>query len=71
MKLILILLSETLFGFGLSIFGMLDPSKIQTFLNITENHFYEIAETFRNKDIWSLEKGKWKIKNFPIADWCW
>ena len=37
MKLILILLSETLFGFGLSIFGMLDPSKIQTFLNITQN----------------------------------
>ena len=48
-----------------------DIKKFCKFLNITENHFYEIAETFRNKDIWSLEKGKWKIKNFPIADWCW
>ena len=37
MKLILILLSGSLFGFGLSISGMLDPSKIQTFLNITQN----------------------------------
>ena len=48
-----------------------DINKFCKFLNITENHFYEIAETFRNKDIWSLEKGKWKIKNFPIPDWCW
>lgn len=48
-----------------------DIKKFCKFLNITENHFYEIAETFRNKDIWSLEKGKWKIKNFPIPDWCW
>ena len=37
MKLILILLSGSLFGFGLSISGMLDPSKVQAFLNITQN----------------------------------
>ena len=37
MKLILILLSGCLFGFGLTISGMLDPSKVQAFLNITQN----------------------------------
>ena len=37
MKLILIFLSGSLFGFGLTISGMLDPSKVQAFLNITQN----------------------------------
>ena len=37
MKLILIFLSGSLFGFGLAISGMLDPSKVQAFLNITQN----------------------------------
>ena len=37
MKLILIFLSGSLFGFGLTLSGMLDPSKVQAFLNITQN----------------------------------
>ena len=37
MKLVLILLSGSLFGFGLAISGMLDPSKVQAFLNVTQN----------------------------------
>ena len=37
MKLFLILLSGSLFGFGLSISGILDPSKVQEFLNVTQN----------------------------------
>ena len=37
MKLFLVLISGTLFGFGLTISGMLDPSKVQAFLNITKN----------------------------------
>ena len=37
MKLILIILSGSLFGFGLTLSGMLDPSKVQAFLNITQN----------------------------------
>ena len=36
MKLILIFLSGSLFGFGLTLSGMLDPSKVQAFLNITQ-----------------------------------
>ena len=37
MKLVLILLSGSLFGFGLAISGMLDPSKVKAFLNVTQN----------------------------------
>ena len=36
MKLILLFLSGSLFGFGLTLSGMLDPSKVQAFLNITQ-----------------------------------
>ena len=36
MKLILLFLSGSLFGFGLTLCGMLDPSKVQAFLNITQ-----------------------------------
>ena len=37
MKLILLFLSGSLFGFGLTLSGMLDSSKVQSFLNITQN----------------------------------
>ena len=37
MKLILLFLSGSLFGFGLTLSGMLDPSKVQAFLNIAQN----------------------------------
>ena len=37
MKLILLFLSGSLFGFGLTLSGMLDPSKVQAFLNIFQN----------------------------------
>ena len=37
MKLILIFLSGSLFGIGLTLSGMLDPSKVQAFLNIAQN----------------------------------
>ena len=37
MKLILLFLSGSLFGFGLTLSGMLDPSKVQAFLDITRN----------------------------------
>ena len=36
-KLILICFSGILFGFGLTLSGMLDPSKVQAFLDITRN----------------------------------
>ena len=39
------------------------------FLEIKIDHFNEILETFRNKNIWYKDRGKWVIKNFPIQDW--
>jgi len=48
-----------------------DIEKLCEFLKISEAHFWEIAETFRNQRIWSQEKGKWVIKSFIIDDWEW
>ena len=48
-----------------------DIKKLCEFLQILEKHFWEIAETFRNMDIWSLENGKWVLKDFIIDDWEW
>jgi len=41
------------------------------FVGITEEHFYEIAETFRNKEVWTREGGVWKVRDFIISDWKW
>lgn len=48
-----------------------DIKKLCVFLRISEDHFYKIAETFRNRDIWSRDNGKWVIKDFIISDWEW
>lgn len=48
-----------------------DIRKLCTYLNISMDRFYEIVETFRNKNIWSKENDKWIIKRFPISDWKW
>ena len=48
-----------------------DIEKLCEFLGITKAHFFEIAETFRNHDIWTKENGKWKIRDFLIPDWSW
>lgn len=48
-----------------------DIKKLCKFLNITESHFIEIEEKFRNKNIWFNVKGKWMIKDFLIKDWRW
>jgi len=39
------------------------------FLEISVDHFYEIAEKFRNPDIWTQQDGRWVIKDFIIPDW--
>lgn len=41
------------------------------FLNIRVDEFFQIAETFRNRKIWSKKSGRWEIENFLIADWNW
>lgn len=48
-----------------------DIAKFCAFTGITEAHFFEVVETFRNHDIWKREGGKWKIPGFLIPDWSW
>lgn len=37
----------------------------------TESWFNEVAETFRNKDIWKYQNGEWIIPGFLIDNWNW
>jgi N-acetyl sugar amidotransferase len=48
-----------------------DIGKFCAWLGITEAHFFEIAEKFRNPDVWSKRDGKWVIEDFIIPDWNW
>jgi len=48
-----------------------DIEKLCQFLDITIDHFYEIAEEYRNKEIWKNDNGVWKLENFIIPDWEW
>lgn len=41
------------------------------FAGIPEARFYEIAERFRNRDIWVPRDGTWTIDDFLIPDWSW
>ncbi len=46
--------------------------KFCEYLQITNMEFWEIANSFRNKDIWKKdENGTWKIDDFLIKDWSW
>jgi hypothetical protein len=47
-----------------------DIEKLCRFIEITEDHFYEVIEPFRNLKIWSKSEC-WKIDNFLINDWVW
>ena len=49
--------------------GKLDPWALSDFLEFTgytEQEFWEIAERFRNKDIWEKVDGEWRLKT-PIT----
>jgi len=48
-----------------------DIEKFCSFVSITKDHFYEVIEKFRNKDIWEKRDRKWVIKDFLIVDWRW
>lgn len=48
-----------------------DIEKFCAFTGITQKRFFEIAETFRNQNIWKKESGKWIIPGFLISDWSW
>ena len=48
-----------------------DIAKFCDFVGITENHFFDIIEKFRNTKIWTKRDGKWMIEGFLIPDWDW
>jgi N-acetyl sugar amidotransferase len=48
-----------------------DIAAFTQFLGITEEHFFDIVERFRNPKIWSKQSGKWVIPGFLIPDWNW
>ena len=48
-----------------------DIKKFCNFTGIIEEEFYNIAERFRNKDIWYKDDGLWKIRDFLITNWDW
>ena len=49
-----------------------DIKKFCKYTNISIQKFFEIAEKFRNKDIWKKNKNKkFYIKDFLIDDWKW
>lgn len=48
-----------------------DIAKLCAFLDITTERFYEIAETFRDRDVWSKRDEARVIDGFLIEDWNW
>jgi len=45
--------------------------KFCQWVGITESSFRAMAEKFRNKDVWTFQNGRWRIKNFLIPNWIW
>lgn len=48
-----------------------DIDKFCNFVGIAQEHFFEVIEKFRNKDIWVKHNGTWMIDNFIIPDRRW
>ena len=48
-----------------------DIAKLCGFLDITIQRFFDIAEAFRNHDIWFREGAAWKIPGFLVPEWDW
>lgn len=41
------------------------------YVGITRSRFFEMAETFRNHDIWEKRNGVWHVRDFLIDNWRW
>lgn len=42
------------------------------YTRMPDEHFHQVAESFRNTDIWTLgPDGSWRIEDFLIPDWDW
>jgi N-acetyl sugar amidotransferase len=48
-----------------------DIASFARWAGITEDRFFEIAETFRNPDVWTRRDGTWVIEGFLVPDWRW
>lgn len=48
-----------------------DIEAVSQFMEISVARFHEIAETFRDHDIWKVRDGCWRLDDFLIADWNW
>lgn len=48
-----------------------DIAKFCAWLGITEERFFEIAETFRSRDVWTKKGDRWVIEDFIVPDWTW
>ena len=48
-----------------------DIGRFCEFAGISKRRFFEIAEEFRNMNIWEKQNGKWIIKDFLIPNWSW
>ena len=45
--------------------------KFCDYLNITNEHFNQVVDSFRSTEIWENSDGIWKIPHFLIHDWKW
>lgn len=48
-----------------------DIRKFCEFQGLPESWFWDIAESFRNQEIWQFQDGCWVIPGFLIDDWDW
>jgi N-acetyl sugar amidotransferase len=48
-----------------------DIEQLCRFIGISVGHFFEVCETFRNRDIWFQDGATWKIRGFLFSDWQW
>ena len=48
-----------------------DITKFCEFTGKTQKWFWDVAESHRNKEVWKLVDGTWKIPDFLIEDWEW
>ena len=48
-----------------------DIARLCEFLQINVSRFYDIAESFRDHDVWSRRNNQWIIDDFLVPEWNW
>lgn len=48
-----------------------DIERLCAFLGISRTRFFEVCETFRNRDIWKKQGDTWTIPDFLVPGWSW